>query len=267
MKQISETVLFFDLDDTLMSEIKADEAALLAVCRIADTKYGIDSQALCKITPRIAFDIFSSKPSYDYCENNIGLSAMEALWGNISGPSKELEEMHAWVEGYRSEVWAKALEKFNINDPHLTSQLAETFIKEREKNHTPFPDSEKTIEALRKTHRLAIITNGAPCVQQAKLDGSGLEHYFEKVIISGNFGKGKPDPSIFQHACEMMKTTPEKSVYVGNSRSRDIKGAKNAGMKAILVNRTHKSKLPDITPDYEISNLGELINLLQQIAA
>jgi hypothetical protein len=47
---------------------------------------------------------------------------------------------------------------------------------------------------------MAVVTNGASCLQREKLAASGLEERFDAVVVSGELGVGKPDAAMFRHA-------------------------------------------------------------------
>ena len=86
-------------------------------------------------------------------------------------------------------------------------------------------------------NRLALITNGMPAAQAAKLQRLGLDNHFESLIASSDIGVGKPAAEIFRHALTVMGTTAEDSIMVGDSFDGDVMGAKRAGMKACWVRR------------------------------
>ena len=57
---------------------------------------------------------------------------------------------------------------------------------------------------------MALVTNGAACLQREKLTASGLSGYFDVVVVSSEFGVAKPDAAIFGHALAQMDSTPRK---------------------------------------------------------
>lgn len=55
------------------------------------------------------------------------------------------------------------------------------------------------------------------------------------VVVSGDTcGVAKPNVKPMLHACEQIGVKPENCVYLGDAE-RDMQAAKNAGMKAVLV--------------------------------
>jgi putative hydrolase of the HAD superfamily len=70
---------------------------------------------------------------------------------------------------------------------------------------------------------------------ERKLEYLGLDAYWDTVICSEQVNRLKPDPAPFLELARRMALPPERILYVGNSVSYDILGAKRQGMKAALV--------------------------------
>jgi FMN phosphatase YigB (HAD superfamily) len=80
---------------------------------------------------------------------------------------------------------------------------------------------------------VGVISNSNGSVQRA-LDEAGLGAYLEFVIDSSVVGAAKPDPRIFELGLRAARTTPEETVYVGDSYFVDVVGARRAGLGAVL---------------------------------
>jgi HAD superfamily hydrolase (TIGR01509 family) len=94
----------------------------------------------------------------------------------------------------------------------------------------------------------------------------GIADYFSVVITSADFGRRKPDPSIFRHAAYMAGVPTSKCAYVGDRVIRDIIGARRAGYKlAVQIIHTFNHGEPDdgAVPDAVIQNMGELIEIIK----
>lgn len=52
---------------------------------------------------------------------------------------------------------------------------------------------------------------------------------------------------------------------VGDKLTTDILGGLAAGLTTVWINRTAKTPDPDITPDYQISHLSELLPLVHSL--
>lgn len=128
--------------------------------------------------------------------------------------------------------------------------------------HEPFDDAVACLDALRGSYRLALVTNGASCLQREKLAATGLEEYFDTVIVSAELGVGKPDPAIFEHALDRIGVTAEQATMVSDSLTRDIDGATAAGMRGIWINRVGHQGPADRPGMIEISTLNQLLPVL-----
>jgi len=63
-------------------------------------------------------------------------------------------------------------------------------------------------------------------------------------------------------ALEQLGVGPEEAVMVGNSLQRDIRGAKNTGIRAIWMQLDGVKPDDDVEPDARITNLSQLPALL-----
>jgi putative hydrolase of the HAD superfamily len=131
-----------------------------------------------------------------------------------------------------------------------------------------FPKTPSTLIYLKsKGYHLGVISDGITIKQWEKLIRLGLHHFFDEVVTSEEAGVEKPDEKIFRLALDRMECQPNKSIMIGNKFNKDIIGAINIGMSAILVN----SKLTSDEKEYleennieldVVSNIGDIIELL-----
>ena len=230
------TAVLFDLDETLVMEAASNDAALLATCERARRRFGIDPQSLTNAVRQRAQELWHASPTIDYCRD-IGISSWEGLWARFTGDDPGLTALREWALAYRHEAWSRALADHGVHDPAFADDLAAAFPTERRARHVPFDDAKAALEDLRDACRLGVLTNGPPDIQHEKLEGAGLAHYFDAVVVSGDVGIGKPDPRIFHLALEQLGASPEDAAMVGDSLPRDIVGARRAGVMAVWVNR------------------------------
>ena len=109
---------------------------------------------------------------------------------------------------------------------------------------------------------MALVTNGAACLQREKLSASGLSDSFEAVVVSADLGVAKPDASVFEHALSQLGVRPDDAVMVGDSIAKDVDGALAAGLRAVWVNRSGHPVPPDRPDLVEISTLSDLPSVL-----
>lgn len=254
--------VLFDLDDTLIPEEMPDQEAILAACELARAKYGVAPESLARTVTVRAFELWKSNPVHDRSDN-IGVGAIEALWGRFDAGDTVLGALRDWVPAYRREVWRGALDRHGVNDGAFSTEIGRAFQAERRARISAFSDSAPVLgQLVRDEYRLALVTNGASLIQREKLEGSGLAGFFDCIVVSGEIGVGKPDPRIFAHVLEALKAGPGEAVMVGNRLNRDVQGAKNAGIRSVLIRRRGLSSGDGPSPDFEISSLEELPALL-----
>jgi putative hydrolase of the HAD superfamily len=260
MTGATKTILF-DLDETLMPELPSNNQAFCDACRHAHERAGIDADALFTRVQETAEAIWKTSAFYNYTES-IGIASWEGMWGEFSGDHPRFDEMRAFVPTFRRQAWHDALQTFGIDRNDLSDELDRIFRARRRAIHRLYPDTIETLQWLRPKRRLAMITNGVPDIQWTKIRAVGIEKYFDAIVISGEHGIGKPDPQIFDRALQAIGGTRETSVMIGNSLSRDILGAKNAGIRAIWVQTDDCERPVDVIPDATIHQLSELPDIL-----
>src|SRR5271170_2940119 len=172
--------VIFDLDETLIEEEATNDASALAAGRIAQARRGVDPVALLAALRRRSRELFLAGPMIDYCRD-IGISAREALWGSFTGDDSSLAQLRDWMPSYRLHSWMGALNESGIDDHALAAELAEFFAIDRRRRHVVFAETEQVLHELKKYFRLALLTNGAPDIQGAKIEGSNLASFFETI--------------------------------------------------------------------------------------
>jgi HAD superfamily hydrolase (TIGR01509 family) len=251
---VAKRAVLFDLDETLLQERPSTSAAILAV----GAAHGIDGPALEAAVREVGPPLWRQGPAFAYCEA-IGISWWEGLAGPFGpSPVAGLAALHAWIAGYREAVWTAALRRLGRDGS--PRELAAAFAADRLGRQVLYPDALPALAHLKATHRLGLVTNGAPDYQALKLDGCGLRPYFATVVVSGEVGWGKPDPRIFRLALARLGCEPADAAMVGDNPARDVAGARAAGVMAVLVDRGLGADASDA--DAVVRDLRELAGLL-----
>jgi HAD superfamily hydrolase (TIGR01549 family) len=100
-----------------------------------------------------------------------------------------------------------------------------------------YPDVKPALEALgRKGCSLGLISN-APADTDRVVEPLGLDRYMSTIVFSGAVGYTKPHPQIFRIAMKKAGAKPEESMHVGDIYEADVVGARNAGMRGVLIDR------------------------------
>lgn len=133
------------------------------------------------------------------------------------------------------------------------------------------PGVKETLEALKaRGYKLGVISNTASLYSVFNvLERYGIRDYFQDVTLSSVTGYRKPHTGIFQISLRQMQSDPKNCVYVGDTRSRDIMGAKRAGfglavqIGSALTAQKDASTDPIWQPDAVISSIPELLDVLE----
>ena len=106
---------------------------------------------------------------------------------------------------------------------------------------------------------LYIITNGVSATQKSRLSKSGLDKVMDGVFISEDIGVQKPFLKFFEYVFENIREKDKsKIIVVGDSYGSDIKGACNAGLDCVWLNRKNEENAHSLPITKEIESLSEL---------
>ena len=100
-----------------------------------------------------------------------------------------------------------------------------------------YPEVVETLAALKQRGLiLAVISNFDSRLVRI-LDGLHVGASFEHIFVSSAVGHAKPQPRIFDIALARFALTSEQALHIGDSESNDLEGARNAGLRALQVDR------------------------------
>jgi len=221
--------VFFDLDETLLDDDRCMRVAIAQTSkRLAERYPQIDPGQLGAMYLRIANE-----------------------WWNDSGSVPRA-----------STSGTSDLVACGLVAQRVAIEAADIYSEERKATYCLFPEVDEVLNTLHKAFVLGVITNG-PDTQREKIDTTSLAGYMDVVIISGEVGVGKPEPEIFTKALTSVQVSPREAIYVGDSLTWDIAGAKIAGLYSIWINRRRVSRPHNVAkPDTEITTLRDLISIL-----
>jgi len=120
----------------------------------------------------------------------------------------------------------------------------------------------ETLTNLRKSgYKLALLSDFPP---EKKLEYLGISGFWDAVLCSERCGAIKPHLLSFTELITAMALPCEKILYVGNSRSYDVAGAKRAGMKTAWIKSVFfpGRGLKKPKPDFVFSNYRQLYNYM-----
>ena len=198
----------FDLDDTLIGSTAAMRAAIAAILPLLP---GTTPQAL----------IEALTLSY------------HALWGYGTPGYSALKTIQ--TPQLRTQLTEAALQRLGVHDNVLIAPVVQHYAVAEHEALRALPDVRAVLDALRPHFRLGILTNGPSLLQREKLAQVGLAQCFDVVVADADFGTPKPDPGLFAYTQELLGLDKIELLFVGDSPSADIAGARAAGWHSVYV--------------------------------
>jgi putative hydrolase of the HAD superfamily len=253
----------FDLDDTLMPEMSAVEAAFHASCASAYASDPILAASLVGRVQARARALWCNSPTHAYCRR-VGISSWEGLWGEFADRAGAPRLLRAWQPQYRALAWRLALADMGAGDLGLAARLGDTFGQEVRARLEPYPGAVAAVRAARGRWRVGLLTNGESSIQREKIAVAGFRDEFDAVLVSGDIDTGKPDAAPFRHVLAQLGTRATDAVMVGNSLTSDVLGAQRIGMRAVWYGHA----IPDgirARPDGIVFDLSTLQDSLERL--
>ena len=194
----------------------------------------------------------------------------EHFFAALSEVSRELgevriREMREFPSAYR---FGMALRRVGLPDSSATQRVAEELALAHMAllaAATDIPSSHVALLTRTREHYgMALVSNfdHGPTARLV-LQKGGVEECFQRIVISDEHGWRKPHPQIFTDALTALGTEPQEALFVGDSPTDDIVGAKGVGMDIAWVNALGTDLPAGIpTPDFVVRALPELREVL-----
>lgn len=203
----------------------------------------------------------------------IWLDLDDTLWDFKTNSEETLVEFYAahglerlwptaekWIEAYHAvnhELWER-YGRGEIGEAYLRTErfrrpLTEAGMDEEEAERVSAEFDGDYLERLARRSRLlpgalelleslkaggfhlGILSNGFADIQRKKLKSSGIEGYFEHLVLSEEAEAPKPSPEIFRYAERLCGAKASECVMIGDNPLTDIAGARAAGWTAYPI--------------------------------
>ncbi|MEW9698839.1 HAD family hydrolase [Paenibacillus sp. SI8] len=255
--------VLFDLDDTLLWDDRSVKEAFEATCAEAAKHVNVEPEALEAAVRQEARALYETFDTFPFTKM-IGINPFEGLWANFTqGEDENFRKLQKLAPGYRTESWTRGLRALGIEDRELGFTLGELFPAERRKRPLVYEETFRVLDTLKGSYQLLLLTNGSPDLQKEKLAGvPEITGYFDHIVISGEFGEGKPAASIFHHAMSLLGIEAHEGIMIGDKLTTDILGSGSVGMSNIWINHHGLPRGEEIVPVYEVSRLQEILPII-----
>jgi putative hydrolase of the HAD superfamily len=179
------------------------------------------------------------------------------LWGTlVDASAEELRHLRrrvakrAGIDEQRFEsLWAetyRARETGPILPALLAVDIPEDAVDEilgwrREVIRNALVPAEGALELLEEVRRRGLRTGLITmCTQEVSelWPETALAPLLDETVFSCEVGLAKPDPEIYELACERLEVEPREAVFVGDGANDELRGAERVGMRPVLLDGT-----------------------------
>lgn len=183
---------------------------------------------------------------------------------DVHKPSVQ-KNYHQVYREHLYKVFFDVFQKYPCPNPQTTPQSAsERFLTLLEWEGKLLPGVEEVLSSLSEKsggkYKIYVATNGLTAIQKGRL--RPLQAYLYGIFVSEEIGSIKPLPAFFERMIKDMGTSFENCLMIGDSLFSDVAGAKSVGMKSCWLNVEGVENNTPFTPEFTISSLKELFELL-----
>ena len=160
---------------------------------------------------------------------------------SLSGQTSEKEERKWWYD-LVWEVFSRLgrIENFEAFFEELYDRFAQASA------WSLFPDTLPVLQELKRRKKTVGIISNWDSRLFGICEELNLAPYLDFILASAVVGVAKPNPKIFHEALRKARVSPEEAVHVGDSLTDDVRGAEQAGIRAILIDRS--GSRPSLVP-------------------
>lgn len=122
---------------------------------------------------------------------------------------------------------------------------ARVFFSDSMQGLAVYDDARALLASLRyRGYRTGVVTNSIfpASLFGPKVNELGLAGYLDAFVSSADVGLGKPNPSPYLKALDELGIDAQESIFVGDTVETDIVGARAAGMRAVLLERSDRAR-------------------------
>lgn len=101
----------------------------------------------------------------------------------------------------------------------------------------PYPDAAPALREWRERGLRLVVASNWDVSLHDVLDRVGLGPSLDGVVTSAEAGARKPDPALFLEALRVAGVAADEAIHVGDSVEEDVRGARGAGIEAVLLRR------------------------------
>lgn len=136
-------------------------------------------------------------------------------------------------------------------------------------NQAPRPGAIETLRKLKSDgYKIALVSDAFVDVTRVWHE-SEFATLMDAAVFSCDIGINKPDPAMYNAACEGIGAAPDRCLYVGDGGSSELTGARAVGMSPVLIRVDYDHEFDPRRPDLAtwqgpvISSVPEVLELVR----
>lgn len=170
----------------------------------------------------------------EYACNEIGMTGEQYDEAYLFGREETKRQLpDVGASHNRMLYFQKTLEYLGIHPMPDTLRMYETYWGTFLENMTLYDGAREFIDCLHEQGiRMMVCTDLTAHIQHRKLEALGLEKDICLLVTSEEAGREKPAPEIFALCLKKLGLSPDNVCCIGDSLTKDVEGARAAGIKA-----------------------------------
>ncbi len=216
------------------------------------------------VTRAVIFDLWDTLVDFDPAA---GRAFQDQVAERLGRDPDEFATL--WLEG-RSVRESGTLREYLLGIGAAEGLVDELVTMRRDSTRgllVPRPGAVETLAQLRdRGYRVGLITVCSEDVPDVWGD-TAFPNLFDATVFSCSVGLRKPDPRIYELACEQLGVEPAEAIFVGDGANDELAGAQRLGMQAVLIHRAGEDPPWDEVRDWQgprITAIPQVLSLLDR---
>ena len=141
-----------------------------------------------------------------------------------------------------------------------------SYRRAREATLLVYPNVNKTlIELIKMGIQLSVVSDAPSREAWMRLYYLNLHHVFDPVLTFDDTGVRKPSAKPFEMALDILQSSPDEVLMIGDWPERDVVGAKKIGMKTIFARYGDTFGTVDSGADWDVNDIYDLVDIVKEL--
>jgi len=141
-----------------------------------------------------------------------------------------------------------------------------SYRRAREATLLVYPNVNKTlIELIKMGIQLSVVSDAPSREAWMRLYYLNLHHVFDPVLTFDDTGVRKPSAKPFEMALDILQSSPDEVLMIGDWPERDVVGAKKIGMKTIFARYGDTFGTVDSGADWDVNDIYDLVSIVKEL--